>query len=189
MEFWLVVLIISLFAVLGFFIVLFVSFVLVLIFWGAPFLPTHKQRIERALRLVKLRPGQKITDMGSGDGRVLIACAKKGARAFGFEINPFLVWKARLNIKREGLGDLAVCQWKSFWAQDFSSFDVVFVYGITHIMKKLEKKLQKELKPGAKVVSFIFSFPNWQPETKEKGIYIYPSPKALGEGFIKGKNT
>lgn len=183
MEFWLIVLIISLFAILGFFLALFVSFVMVLIFWGAPFLPTHQERIEGALRLVKLRPGQEIADLGSGDGRILIACAKRGTRAYGFEINPFLVWKTKLNIKKQGLRNLAVCQWKSFWKQDFSSFDVVFVYGISHIMKKLEKKLQKELKPGAKVVSFIFTFPNWQPEIKENGIYIYPSPKALGEGF------
>lgn len=171
MGFWLIVLIISLFAILGFFLSLFVSFVMVLIFWGAPFLPTHQERLERALRLVNLKPGQKIADLGAGDGRILIACAKKGARAFGFEINPFLVWRAKSNIKKAEVG--AVCQWKSFWKQDFSSFDIVFVYGITHIMKKLEKKLQRELKPGAKVVSFIFSFPGWQPAIKENGIYLY----------------
>lgn len=168
------VLIIVMFAVLGFLFFLFLSFVLVPILGGAPFLPIGKQRIERALRLVKLRPRQKIADLGSGDGRILIACAKKGAKAYGFEINPFLVWKAKLNIKKEKLRGLAVCQWKNFWAQDLSSFDVVFIYGITHLMKKLEKKLQRELKPGAKVVSFIFQFPNWEPEIKENGIYIYP---------------
>ncbi len=173
MEFWLIVLIIFLFTVLGLLLSLFLSFILFPIFGGAPFLPTHRARIRRALKLARIRPDQKIADLGAGDGRILIACAKKGAKTYGFEINPFLVWKAKLNVKKAGLGDLAVCQWKSFWNQDLSSFDVVFIYGITHIMKKLEKKLQKELKPGAKVVSFIFSFPNWQPETKENGIYVY----------------
>lgn len=173
MGFWVIVLIIFLFTVLGFLLCLFLSFVIFPIFRGAPFLPIQREKIERALRLVKLQPGQKIADLGSGDGRILIACAKKGARAFGFEINPFLVWKAKLNIKKAGVEGLAICRWKSFWEQDFSSFDIVFIYGITHIMKKLEKKLQKELKPGAKVVSFIFSFPGWQPVIKKKGIYIY----------------
>lgn len=173
MGFWLIILIIFLFTVLGLLLSLFLSFVLFPIFGGAPFLPTRKERIARALKLVRIRPGQRIADLGAGDGRILIACAKKGAKAYGFEINPFLVWGAKLNIKKAGVGDLATPQRKSFWTQDFSSFDVVFIYGITHIMKKLEKKLQKELKPGAKVVSFIFSFPNWQPVIKENGIYIY----------------
>ncbi|MBZ9572911.1 methyltransferase domain-containing protein [Patescibacteria group bacterium] len=173
MGFWVIVLVILMSAVLGFLFFLFLSFVLVPIFWGAPFLPTDKERIERALRLVNLKPGQKIADLGAGDGRILIACAKKGAKAYGFEINPFLVWKAKSNLKREKVQNLAICQQKSFWNQDFSSFDVVFVYGISHIMKKLEKKLQKELKHGSKVVSFVFSFPNWQPQIKENGIYVY----------------
>lgn len=173
MGIWVIVLIILMFAVLVFFLAFFVSFVLVLIFWGAPFFPTHQERLERALRLVKLRSGQKIADLGAGDGRILIACAKKGAKAYGFEINPFLAWKAKLKIKREKVQELAICQRKSFWHQDFSSFDVVFIYGITHIMKRLEKKLQKELKPGAKVVCFIFPFPNWQSIMKENGVYVY----------------
>ena len=86
MGFWLIILIIFLFTVLGFLLFLFLSFVLFPIFEGAPFLPTHQERLERALRLVKLRPGQKIADLGAGDGRILIACAKKGAKTYGFEI-------------------------------------------------------------------------------------------------------
>lgn len=174
-------LIISLFAVLGFFIFLFLFFIFLPILGGAPFVPTHRERIARALQLVNLKPGQKIADLGAGDGRILIACAKKGAEATGFEINPFLVWQANSKIKKEGVASpalprssgSAVCQWKNFWGQDLSSFDIVFIYGFGHIMKGLEKKLQKELKTGAKAVCFIFPFPNWQPATKENGIYLY----------------
>jgi len=173
MGFLNLLILISVAAILGFFVSIFLFFILLPILRGAPFLPTLKERIERAIKLVELSSNQKVVDLGSGDGRVLILCAKKGAKAIGFEINPFLVWRANRNIRKEGLESLAVAKWKNFWWQDFSSFDIVFVYGIGHIMKGLEKKLQKELKPSAKVVSFIFKFPNWQPETEENGIYIY----------------
>lgn len=136
-------------------------------------MPIHKERLARAIELVKLGPGQKTVDLGSGDGRILIAVAKKGAQAYGFELNPFLVLRAKRKIKKEGLQNLAFCQWRSFWSQDLSSFDVVFIYGISHIMKWLEKKLQRELKPGAKVVAFIFPLPHWKVKEQENGIYIY----------------
>jgi len=157
----------------GFLITLFLFFVLLPVIWGAPFLPISREKIEKAIELVKLQSGEKIVDLGSGDGRILIACARKGGRAVGFEINPFLVWKANRNIKKEGLESLAKAKWSNFWWENLSDFDVVFVYGISHIMKALEKKLLRELKPGTKVVSFIFKFPNWQPKKEEKGIYIY----------------
>ena len=173
MSFSNLLILISVAAFLGFFVSIFLFFILLPILRGAPFLPTHKERIERAIKLVELSSNQKVVDLGSGDGRVLIACAKKGAKAVGFEINPFLVWRANRNIKKEGLNNLAVAKWKNFWWQDLSDFDIIFVYGIGHIMKGLEKKLQKELKPGTKVVSLIFQFPNWQPKKEEKGIYIY----------------
>lgn len=154
-------------------IILFLFFGFLPILRGAPFVPTSKERIKQALELVKLKPGQKIIDLGSGDGRILIAAAARGTEAHGFEINPFLVLKTKRKIKKQGLQNLAFCKWRSFWSQDLSSFDVIFVYGISHIMKGLEKKAKRELKPGAKVVSFIFSFPNWQPSTIENGIFIY----------------
>lgn len=168
-----VILLILIFAILAFLLSIFLFFMLLPVLGGAPFVPTHKERIERAIELVNLKPGQKIADLGSGDGRILITAAKKGARSYGFEINPFLVWRASSNIKKEGLQSLAVSQWKNFWWQNFSSFDIIFIYGISHIMKGLEKKLQRELRPGAKVVCFIFPFPNRQPEIKENGIYVY----------------
>lgn len=173
MGFLAIFFIILMLAALGFLLLFFLFFGLLPVLRGAPFVPVRKEKIEKAIELRGLEPGQKITDLGSGDGRVLIAAARRGARAIGFEINPFLVWKANSNIKKEKLEKLAIAKWGNFWWQDLSSFDVVFVYGISNIMRGLEKKLQRELKPGAKVVCFSFQFPNWQPEIKENGIYIY----------------
>ena len=140
-------------------------------------MPIHKQRLNRALEFLNLKPGQKIADLGSGDGRVLIEAAKKGAVAIGYEINPFLVLKAKMEIKKQGFSKLAFCKWQSFWKMNFGDFDIVFIFGINHIMKAIEKKAQKEMKPGSKIVCFVFPLPNWQPIFAENGVYIYPHTK------------
>ncbi len=157
------------------------SVVVLFVFWllvapiirGAPYVPTHQKRIQRALELANIKPGQKIADLGAGDGRILIEAAKKGAVAYGFEINPFLVWQARRKIKKAGLEYSAFCYCKSFWRQDLSKYDAIFIFGINYIMKSLANKLEKELKPDAKVISFVFPFPDGHPINQENGIFIY----------------
>lgn len=154
-------------------ILVFFLFMLIPIVRGAPYVPIHRRQQEKAFQLAPLKPGDKIADLGSGDGRLLMEAAKKGAVAYGFEINPFLVWHTKRVAKRQGLEESVFCSWSNFWSQDFSDFDVVYIYGITYIMKGLEKKLQKELKPGARAVVFIFPFPNWPLQQKDNGVYIY----------------
>ncbi len=183
MEILLIISVILISIVFSFLLIVFFVFSILSIVRGAIFVPTQAKKIKRSIDLVNLKPGQRVVDLGSGDGRILIACALRGAEAVGFEINPFLVWKARRNIKKAGLNKpssdpknnkgVASCKLKNFWGQNFSSFDVVFVYGINYIMNELEKKLKKELKPQAKVVSFIYKFPNWEIERAENGVYIY----------------
>jgi precorrin-6B methylase 2 len=140
---------------------------------GALFWPSFKENIEKMIVLAEIKKGEKIIDLGSGDGRIVIAAAKIGAQAYGYEINPILVWLSRFKIKRANLSKSAVIYQKSFWLENFSSYDVVFVYGMAHIMKKLEEKISKELKPGARVVSFNYAFPNFPVFKKEGKIYLY----------------
>lgn len=140
---------------------------------GAPFVPSKKKNIQKMIEISQIKPGEKVADLGSGDGRIMIACGKAGAEVYGYEINAFLVWLSRRKIKRAGLNNKAFVYWKSFWKVDFSSFDVIIVFGITYIMKELEKKLLKELKPGSRVVSNGFNFPTWKPIKKEGAIYLY----------------
>lgn len=140
---------------------------------GAPPVPTSKNSVNEIIKMTNAGSGDKVIDLGSGDGRVLIAFAKKGASAEGYEINPFLVLLAKYKIKREGVGDLAKVYWGSFWGKDLSEFNIVNVYGVTHIMKRLGKKLDKELTPGSKVVSNIFPIPGWQEAKKVSGVYLY----------------
>ena len=99
--------------------------------------------------------------------------ALAGALASGFENNPLLVWWARYKIRKAGLSDQANIFWKSYWQTDLSSYDVVVVFGITHIMARLESKLQAELRPGSLVISNIFRFPNWKPVSVDGALFVY----------------
>jgi len=141
--------------------------------WGAIYVPSQDKVLDIMMEFAKLRPGDKAVDLGSGDGRVIIALASAGAEAHGFEINNKLVKRSNENIAEAGMEQLAFTHHKSFWKADLSEYDIVFVYGMRHVMRRLEKKLQQELKPGAHVISNAFKFPTWT-ETKKKGsVYLY----------------
>jgi cyclopropane fatty-acyl-phospholipid synthase-like methyltransferase len=142
-------------------------------FWGAINVPTTEERVEKMVEILDVKPGHHIVDLGAGDGRLVIAVAKMGAVAYGYEINPFLVSLAKKNIKKVGLEGKAFVYLKNFWWQNLSNFDGVVVYGMSHMMEKLEKKLQKELKPGVKIISNYFAFPKWNCSKKEDNIYLY----------------
>jgi len=140
---------------------------------GAPYVPTKPEAVEIMLAMIDVRPGMKAVDIGSGDGRIVIAMAKRGIEAHGYEINPVLVWISRRNIKRAGLEHLAKIYRKDLWNANFSHYDIVTLFGVSYIMKRLEKKLQSELKPGAQVVSMGFAFPSWPPSDKRGNIFLY----------------
>jgi SAM-dependent methyltransferase len=140
---------------------------------GGPYVPSKTETVERMITRAKIKPGETFIDLGSGDGRLLIAAAKAGARAVGYEIHPFLVWWSRLRVKRAGLSDRIQILQKSLWEADVSLADVIGVYLVDYRMAALEKKLQKELKPGTRVVSNGFRFPHWQPESENGGVRFY----------------
>ena len=161
----------QLFVVLALIVVLY--FLLRPIITGAVYLPTTPDRVEVVLALAELKPGEKAADLGSGDGRMLVAFAKAGARVKGYEINPWLVHKSRRLIRQAGVTDRAAVVWRSFWRDSLAQFDVIYVYSIPYIMTRLEKKLLKELKPGARVISNAFDFPTLPLIKKEDGIKVY----------------
>lgn len=148
-------------------------FILALLRRGPLFVPTQRKYVSRIIEMLSLTPGERVVDLGSGDGRLLIAIAKAGGEAHGYEHNPILVMKSKLNFKKEGVEGSAFVHMGDFWDADTSQFDGVVVYGIPYIMSRLEEKLRRELRPGARVVSYSFPFPNWEPTAKEKAVYLY----------------
>jgi cyclopropane fatty-acyl-phospholipid synthase-like methyltransferase len=143
------------------------------IFTGAHYVPSSDPRMERMLRLAGVRAGDRFIDIGSGNGKLVIAAAKLGAEAVGYELNPVMVLISRAHIRKAGLSDTAKIYWRDFWRYNLSDFDVVTVYGIPHIMGMLERKLQRELASGSRVVSNAFPCPTWPCVEQEGGVYLY----------------
>ncbi|MBI4127449.1 MAG: methyltransferase domain-containing protein [Parcubacteria group bacterium] len=140
---------------------------------GAPFIFTHRKTVATMLQLAGVKPGERVADLGAGDGRLVIAFAQAGAEAHGYEIIPILVWLARRNIRKAGLTGRAFVDLRNFFHEDLSSFQIVTVFGMAHLMPKLETKLLNELPPGARILSHAFAFPTWQPIRKEGGVFLY----------------
>ena len=141
--------------------------------FGAPYAALAQNRIDTMKDLLKLKKGQKLVDLGSGDGRIVIAFAKLGIESHGYEINPVLVMISRLKIRRAGLEKKAFIHFKDFWSTNLGSFDAVTLYGIAHIMKRLENKLKKELKPRSKVVTNYFKFPTLRVRQTKNNVLLY----------------
>lgn len=134
--------------------------IIVLFLVGVPFVPTPKKNIEKIFEVLDLKPGQVFYDIGCGDGRFVIQADKKGAKAIGFEISPIAWLRSKINIFINK--SKAQVKFKNFYSQNLSDADAVFCFLLDPVMPKVEKKLLPELKPGAKVVSYGFTMPNWQ---------------------------
>jgi SAM-dependent methyltransferase len=161
--------------VLGAFLVLAFSFYLSY-FWGAPFVPSTMRVSRRMLELADVQPGQKVVDLGAGDGRVVILAARRfGAQATGVEIDPTRWFMANLRIWQTGLRGKASVRLGDMRTFDVSGADVVTLYLLQGTNQKLKERLQKSLMPGAKIVSHCFSMSGWTPVILDdrNGIFVY----------------
>jgi len=141
--------------------------------YGAPFVPADPEAVSAALKLAKLRKGERFYDLGSGDGRAVLAASDLGAKAVGVEINPLLwLWGACRSVFSGRKANFLLL---SFYDVDLRNADVVFIYTWQWTNEKLEGKLKRELKKGARVVSHRFTFPNWKPaaEDRERRLLLY----------------
>ncbi len=143
---------------------------------SAPWLPTRRKEMERVLEAADLKPGQKFVDLGSGDGRLLLAAARRGALAIGYDLSliPYMVSRARIIFARSSAKALL----RDFHGQNLSDADVIYMFLTPPAMPKLAAKLRNEMKPGAKAVSYCFPLPGWEPRNtlKREGgaaIYVY----------------
>lgn len=142
-------------------------------FFGAPFQSSSNKELKEILVLAKPNKKQKIADLGSGNGKIVIEFAKRGIEAHGYEINPLLVWLSRRRIKNLGLQKKAFIHGGNFMNTNLSKFNVITSFQISYIMPGLEKKLKRELKKGSKVISNTWKFPNWKPKKKLGHVYLY----------------
>jgi len=143
---------------------------------GAPWAPTSKKLVQKMLVLANLGANDLLYDLGSGDGRIIVRASREfHARSVGIEINPFWVLWTRLKIALFGLKDKSRVAWGNLFKMDLSEADVVTLYLHQGTNDKLKTKLEQELKPGARIVSHVFTFDDWNAVKTDpvEHIYVY----------------
>jgi len=134
-----------------------------------PFVPTPIDVIDRMLEMAQVKSGDVIYDIGSGDGRIIIQAAKKyGVRGVGIEIDPDLVQKARDDAFREKVDHLVEFRAQDAFTADVSPASVVTLYMLPEFNAKLRPLLEKQLRPGSRVVSHDFEIQGWVPDRIER---------------------
>ena len=135
----------------------------------APYYPTPEIIVEKMLQLGKLKAGEKMFDLGSGDGRIVIMAAQKfHAEAVGVELDKDLCRQSIARIAKLGLEKSARIVNGDLLQQNYSSADLVTVYLLpSPIDNKVQPLLDQQLKKGARVVAHDFEFRNWTPEKVE----------------------
>ncbi len=154
--------------------------ILVFITWsqifGAPWIPTPNKTVRKMLKLAKVRPGEKIYDLGSGDGRIIITAARLfAARATGIEIDPLRYLYTRIKIFCLKLQDKVQVLLGNFFNKDLSDADVVTIYLLQDTNVRLIKKFIQELRPGTRIVTNTFTLPGLKilRQSKKEQIYVY----------------
>mgnify|MGYP001615957993 FL=1 len=132
---------------------------------GAPFVPTEMAQVERMLKAANLKPGMKVYDLGSGDGRLVHKAAKLyKVDAVGYEFSPLVwLWAKFLSIFWRSKAKL---RFGNFWKKDLSDADVIFCYLLNHSMNRMKLHLLPQLKPGALIVSHAFRIEGLEPWKK-----------------------
>jgi SAM-dependent methyltransferase len=128
-----------------------------------PFVVSPEEVVDRMLRIAEVGAGDHVIDLGSGDGRIVIGAAKRGARAFGIDIDPSLVAKARENARAAGVADRAEFASQDLFDTDLSKASVVTMYLLPEVNLKLRPKLLT-LKPGTRLVSHDWNMREWEPD-------------------------
>lgn len=143
--------------------------------------PTPQALVERMLDMAQLTPQDTLYDLGSGDGRTVIAAAKRGAQAFGVEFNPDMVALSERAAAKEGVSARAKFINGDIFQTDFSRATVVTLYLLPSLNVKL-RPILLGMKPGTRVVSHAFNMDDWQPDQTESVegrtayLWIVPAP-------------
>lgn len=143
---------------------------------GIGWVPTWQKDLDRFLNLADIKPGQKVYDLGCGDGRLVIAAAQHGAQAIGIEIS-ILPFGAAL-FRKLWSRSKAQIKFGDFWRVDLNQADVVYFFLIPRIYSELKQKLEQELKPGSKVIAYVWPIPGWSANKVDKqpgqpDMYLY----------------
>jgi SAM-dependent methyltransferase len=128
-----------------------------------PYEPTPPAVVEAMLDLAGVRPADVVYDLGCGDGRLLVAAARRGARAVGVDIDPERVREARENASSAGVADRVAVVEGDLFEADVRDASVVMLYLWPEVNLRLRPRLLEQLRPGARVVSHTHDMGDWRP--------------------------
>lgn len=145
------------------------------------FVPTPEARVKAMLQLAKPKKGEKLYDLGCGDGRIPIAAARDyGVRGVCIDIDPQRITEAKKNVEAAKVGHLVEVRQADLFQTDFSDADIVTLYLLQSLNVKLRPKLQQDLKPGSRIVSHYFDMGDWKPEVTKQvdgaPVYLWTIP-------------
>ncbi|MDD5527914.1 MAG: hypothetical protein PHO56_02955 [Patescibacteria group bacterium] len=148
---------------------------------AAPWLPMYGKDLSRVINLARLKEGERFYDLGAGDGRTLLAAADAGVFAEGFEISllPYLLAKFKIIFFKKK--NKPKIYFRDFWNINLGEADVVFVFLLPRIMNQLKAKMETELKPGARIICYVWPMPGWEPAAVDA---VSGQPKMYS--YIKG---
>jgi Methyltransferase domain len=157
-----------------------------------PYVPTPQRVVDKMLEAAKVRKGDYLIDLGSGDGRIPITAARRfGIRAMGVDLNPERISEAKANAAKAGVSDRVTFVQANIFSTDFSKATVLTLYLLPEVNLKLRPRILAELRPGTRVVSHDFHMGDWKPRRMVRigddvvYLWIVPDPKKAAQGGIK----
>lgn len=142
------------------------------VLFGPPYLPTLKRNMDSAFDLLDLKRGQTLLDLGSGDGRVLIAAAKRGIRAVGIELSPVLFAISWLRTRRYRKRVRVI--WGDYFVTEWPRADAIFTFMIPRQMADLDVRINLwRGKRRVRLASFAFQIPGKKPSATKNGVFLY----------------
>lgn len=148
----------------------------------APFIPVGVEVVERVMNVAGVGPGDVFFDLGSGDGRLVIAAAARGARAYGVEINWLRVWYSRILVYVFGLSSTATIIYGDLLKTDLESASVVYFYLLPIVSEKVKEKLLREAKREVRIVALASPLAGLELVKEELigPIRLYRLPRSIG---------
>jgi SAM-dependent methyltransferase len=129
-----------------------------------PYVPTDNEVVNEMLDMANVGPGDYVIDLGSGDGRIVIAAAQRGAYGHGVDIDPERIKEAKENAQKANVSDKVMFLKENIFNTDFSRANVITMYLLSSVNMRLRPKLLDRLEPGTKLVSHDFDMGDWEPD-------------------------
>ena len=138
---------------------------------GAPWVPTRRRDVDRAVAFAQPHSGARVVDLGCGDGTVLAAFAARGCRVRGWELAlfPWALAQWRLRASRS-----ARITWGDFWRASLTDADIVYAFLMPKVLPRVAEKLQRELRSGALVLTYVWPMPGGTPDAVDTAVDAPP---------------